>query len=948
MSLPHDMPKLIDLINDAPIAHDRQRATDGLAAFADLPRTAGNLLAGAIGCSPYLAELIRLDPEFVRTCFTTAPEILLDQIIDQMLSVQGPIGPALRQAKRRTALLIGLCDLGGAWDVTQVTGALSAFADSAIGCAVDHLLDEAVANGRIEMASGLFVLGLGKLGAQELNYSSDVDLIIFFDPDRFKALGNKSDLERAITLVQGLVRLLHDVTSDGYVFRVDLRLRPDPGAMPVALSVNAAESYYEARGQTWERAAFIKARVVAGDKVAGNEFIARMQPFVFRRHLDFEAISEIHDIKRRLNAHAGHGDLAVSGHDIKIGRGGIREIEFFAQGQQLIAGGREVKLRNPRTLATLSTLADLGMIKGQVFRDLSNAYRYLRQVEHRLQMISDEQTQRLPKSDQGLDHLARFMGIADTKRFVSTIDAHLRRVADHYDALFADAPNTGCGLNFDGPDIPAETLEQLKVFGFSDAEFAARIVRAWVMGRPQSLHNARARERLSAILEDLLIAIGRSDDPRGGLVRLDDFIHRLPAGLQVFHLLQANPRLINLLVDVLGNAPRLARLLASQAASFDAVVAPGFFEDLPRLKVLTRQFDRLSPEQITDGILRLTSEARLRVGLQLLTGRIGAQSAGPFLADLAQAAIARLVLHERGQFSSRHGIIPGGEFAIVGFGRLGGRELTVTSDLDLVFIYDYPPEASQSDGPEPLDCVTWNLRFSQRLIAALTVQTADGALFEVDMRLRPSGNKGPVAVSIERFENYYIGEAWTYEFMAATRARVVWSPPNLAHKIDACLKSLLSRQRDHKSLMTEIADMRERVAHARPAAHVWQLKEASGGLMDIEFAAQALVLGHAASHPALIATDTLSMLNNARNAGLITPGDADKLCDALILQLDLQQMLRVALDGEIDPAQIPPGLANVLARIGRVRDFASLTNALGVCQSQAASISNRILHPELP
>ena len=937
------MPRLIDLINDAPIIHDQQRADEGVACFADLPAPACNLLAGTIGCSPYLADLIRLDPQFCRSCFETPPEAMLDKIIDGLFLGAGAPGAVLRQAKRQAALLIALCDLGGAWDVTQVTGALSAFADAAVRFALDYLLADAVQAGRIETADGLFVLGLGKLGAQELNYSSDIDLIIFFDPQRFKARGNKSDTERAITIVQGLVRLLHDVTAEGYVFRVDLRLRPDPGAMPVALSILAAESYYEARGQVWERAAFIKARTIAGDIAAGDQFLARLAPFVFRRHLDFEAISEIHDIKRRLNAHAGHSEIALAGYDIKIGRGGIREIEFFAQGQQLIAGGREAKLRSRRTLASLSALADLGMIKGTVLRDLSNAYRYLRQVEHRLQMIADEQTQRLPKSQDGLERLAHFMGASDLAEFAQTLDGHLHRVAAHYDALFADTPGHGHGLSFDGPEIPAATLDRLAAMGFEDVQSAAHIVRAWVSGRPPSLHNARARERLSAILDDLLMAIGASDDPRGGLVRLDTFINHLPAGLQIFHLLQANPKLIKLLVEVLGNAPRLARLLAEQATSFDAVIAPGFFEELPSLKSLHRQFNRLHADQVVEGTHRLVREGRLRVGLQLLTGRIGAQAAGPFLADLACAAMSRLVADVTEQFAARHGAIAGGEFAIIGFGRLGGRELTVTSDLDLVFVYAHEPKISSSDGPEPLDPVTWYLRLSQRIIAALGAQTPDGHFFDIDMRLRPSGNKGPIAVSIERLENYYTDEAWTYEFMAATRARVVLASDSFGARIRTCLDQIILRERPVDTLLADIRAMRQRVELSRPAAHVWQLKETAGGLMDIEFAAQALVLAHAARHPQLLVTDTPSILQIAHEQGLLDTQDTDCLRDALILQLDLQQLLRVALDGDIDPAQVPDGLAHALARMGQVGDFAALTDLLQQKQAQAALISRRIL-----
>jgi glutamate-ammonia-ligase adenylyltransferase len=944
---PNLKPRLVDLLSDAPIAYDLARADEAAANFSDLDLRARKLIEGAAGCAPYLDQLIRLDPDFTRACFNSAPDVTFDSIIDDMASHQGPIAAALRIAKRRAALLIALCDLGGVWDVTQVTGALSAFADAAISRALDHLLAAAVADGRIESAAGLFVLGLGKLGARELNYSSDVDLIVFFDPEKFRALGSKSDTERGIAIVQALVRLIQDKTADGYVFRVDLRLRPDPGATPVALSTMAAETYYASRGQVWERAAFIKARTIAGDMAAGDAFLAALTPFVYRRHLDYAAIEEIHDIKRRINAHAGHGDIAVAGHDIKIGRGGIREIEFFAQGLQLINGGREAKLRSRRTLAGLSALADMGIIQPRVFRELSVAYRYLRQVEHRLQMVSDEQTQRLPKTEDGLNRIACFMGIATTERFAETLKGHLECVAAHYDALFADTDAPAPAFTIDGPDSEARVVQALQDFGFKDANSAVHILRAWIAGRPPCLADARARRQLSLLLPTLLAAIGQSDDPAGGLARFDQFIQRLPAGLQFFHVLQANPRLINLLVEVLANAPRLARLLAEQADSFDAVIAPGFFEDLPREKTLIRALSRRAPldnvDEAIDTAHRHAREARLRVGLQLLTGRVGAQAAGPFLSDLAAAVIGFIRTRVEQHFISRHGSIPGAEFAVLGFGRLGGRELTVTSDLDLVFVYAQPVDAGPSDGPEPLDPVTWHLRLSQRLIAALTANGPDGPLFDVDMRLRPTGNKGPIAVSIERLRNYYADEAWTYELMALTRARVISSPERLRGEIEQFQRGIIATERSKIDLLADIRAMRQRVAQARPASHHWQLKETDGGLIDIEFAAQALVLAHASAVPDMIVTDTYSMLQNAQTHGLIDTAEATALQAALILQLDLQQVMRVALDGAFDPAHAPDGLATLLARTGQTTNFADLSTHLAAHQQRAATISARIL-----
>jgi glutamate-ammonia-ligase adenylyltransferase len=925
-------------IAQSPIAFDAVQGANAAGPFADLSAAAQGLIAGAAGCAPYLAELIRLDPDFTRQCFLVSPEQLIDQIIDDVLQPSKTSAAHLRRAKRSAALLIALCDLGGVWNVTQVTGALSAFADACISAALDHLVARAIEASKIVSGAGLFVLGLGKLGAHELNYSSDVDLVAFFDPELFIALGSKSATERGVEIIQAMARLLQDITGDGYVFRVDLRLRPDPGAMPVALSINAAETYYAGRGQVWERAAFIKARTVAGDMAAGNIFLQRLRPFVFRKSLDYAAIEEIHDIKRRLNAHAGHGEIAVLGHDIKIGRGGIREIEFFAQGQQLIAGGREPRLTALRTLQALAALADLGMIQSRTCRDLIDAYVFLRNVEHRLQMVADEQTQKLPRTQEGLDRIARFSGFALTSGFVDQLLGHLRRVAAHYDHLFADdAATPTLFAQGEGQSLTTTDLDHLRTLGFSDANSAAHILRNWLSGRAPCLHDARARAKLANVLPDLLQAIGASDDPAGALARFDDFLSRLPAGLQLFHLLQANPRLITLLVEVLGNAPRLARLLAQEAECFDAVIAPGFFEFLPNLKSLIRTARHVKN---ADGLHRFVREGRLRVGLQILTGRAGALEAGPFLADLAIFAVQHCLSEVQAAFESRFGIIPNGHFAVIAMGRLGGREMTVSSDLDMIFVY----EGDQaSTGPDSLDPSTYYGRLGQNLIAALTAATAEGHLFQIDMRLRPSGNKGPLAVTYDALARYYAQDAWTYEHMALTRGRAIAGSPAFIEQVDGLIREIVNQKRDPIKLSADIISMRARLTEARPAKHFWQLKETPGGLIDIEFAAQKLVLAHGADHQSLWSNSTLDILTRAGDLGLIPLDQAANLKHALILQLDLQQVLRIALDHDVDPGHIPSGLARVLARTGQCPTLEVLGAQLQEVQAQTAAFTAEIL-----
>ncbi len=540
-----------------------------------------------------------------------------------------------------------------------MTRALSRFADASVKGALRFLLREASARAEtaeregatLEAETGLVILAMGKYGAFELNYSSDIDLIVFYDPARFPFRKRDDARRAAVDIVKGLVKLLSETTSDGYVFRTDLRLRPDAGATQVAISTDAAEAYYEGMGQNWERAAMIKARACAGDPQAGADFLRVIEPFVWRRNLDYAAIEDIHSIKRQIHAHGGHGAIAVAGHNIKLGRGGIREIEFFAQTQQLILGGRKPMLRSPVTMDALDALCEAGLVSATAASELKHAYRYFRELEHRLQMIEDEQTHTLPKSDEGLAHVACFMGYADTQEFGTALREQLEIVQGHYARLFErEAPLAAAAgsLVFTGVEDDPETLNTLNEMGFRDAHHVANAIRGWHHGRIRATRSARARELLTKLVPALLEALAASADPGAAFMQFDRFVSNLPAGVQLFSLFLARLELLKLVAEIAGSAPRLAAHLAHAPATLDALMDSDFLNTLPAREALDAALrdliDRAADyEAKLDTARRFAKEQIFRVGVQIIEGAAKADEAARALTHVAECIVTELL-----------------------------------------------------------------------------------------------------------------------------------------------------------------------------------------------------------------------------------------------------------------------------------------------------------------
>jgi glutamate-ammonia-ligase adenylyltransferase len=950
-----------------PKAADPARAAVGLEHWAERAAAAGDpalaaeaariaadangrrLLEALFGNSPFLGQSMLVDIGYACALLREGVEAGAARVLGSLAAIDTgadteAVMAALRVAKRRTALTIAIADIAGLWPLERVTGALSAFAAVALQVAVRHQLRLAAEKGWLrlgdpaapESGSGYFLLGLGKLGAEELNYSSDIDIVALYDDERVATDDAEQLNQNFVRLTRNLVRMMQERTPEGYVFRTDLRLRPDPAATPLALSVTAAEYYYESLGQNWERAAFIKARPVAGDVAAGEAFLRRLRPFLWRRHLDFAAIRDIHSIKRQIHAHRGGERIAVAGHNLKLGRGGIREIEFFAQTQQLIWGGREPALRVRSTCAALAALVAGGHVTRETAGQLAESYAFLRSVEHRLQMIDDQQTHTIPEQPAALEALAVFLGFESGQLFGAELTRHLKRVEEHYARLFEEAPALSAGagnLVFTGADHDPETLETIARLGFTDARGVSAIIRGWHHGRYRAMRSTRARELLTELTPTLLAEMAKARNPDAALLSFDRFLSRLPAGVQIFSLFHANPGLLGLVAEIMGSAPRLAEQLAQHPLLLDAVLDGDFFRPLPGQAGLAADLgQRLGQSADFQDVLDITrrwcNDRKFQVGVQMLRGSLDPEAAGPALADIAQSLIGALIEPVAAELAETHGRLPGGALAVVALGKLGGREMTITSDLDLLFIYNSPPEAEATDGRRPLAPSHYFVRLSQRLLGAVTALTGEGRLYEVDMRLRPSGEKGPLATSLKGFLDYQRENAWTWEHMALTRARVVAAPPEFQREIETALAAVLTAPRDPDKLLLDVADMRARIERSHRTDDIWEGKRVRGGLVDLEFIAQYLLLRHAQAHPEVLSANTTEALARLARAGLLASEVAGELIEATRLWRRVQGILRLALERDFAEEKATEGLRQVVAQATGSRDFPALRTRL--------------------
>jgi glutamate-ammonia-ligase adenylyltransferase len=865
--------------------------------------------------APFLKGLMRGRPATLARLATAGPQAALADALALAEDAGQPIMPRLRAARRDVALITALADLAGLWSLEQVTAALSDFTDLAIDAAIAAALAERGAANR-----GLVALALGKLGSRELNYSSDADLIFIHDPAAIPCRGSEDPGEAAVRIARRAVAILNDLTPDGYVARIDLRLRPASEITPMSISVAAAEHYYQSEALTWERVAFIRARAVGGDIALGRAFLDQIRPFVWRRSLDYTAVRDIQSVSLRIRDHFEGGQAIGPGYDLKRGRGGIREVEFFAQINQLIWGGRDPALRAPATLDGLAALAVAGHVSAAEAAILADAYRALRTLEHRLQMRRDEQTHAIPRLAADRHAVARLCGLKDGAALTSLIDRITRPVAAAYDRLIRAATP-------EATPVPADPRAWLKANHPGLAKLLPPLITSWRQGKYRALKSEAARGDFEIILPALIERLAAAADPREAATRLDGLLGSLPAGAQFMALLRANPRLVTLLGNLIGITPVLAGALARDPALFDVMLAPDAFAPLPDADALAADLASLcrgadGVEAHLDRVRHWTAERRFQLGAQLIEGHGDALVVGRSLADLADAAIRLLLPVVAADFARTHGQVPGGELIVLALGRHGGRAMTHASDLDLVFLFSGDHEAV-SDGAKPLPASQYFNRLAARLVTALSVPTAAGALYEVDTRLRPWGAKGNLALSLASFARYQRDEAESWEHMALTRARVVAGPAAAAQ---AVIADVLARPRDAAALRSAVLAMRADMAAAKKPQGRFDVKLASGGLVDLEFIVHFRQLASGRGlHPEMPAALAALIADGQLPADLLAAHDL--LARTLI-------WLRLLFAGAKVPDALPEPVAAILARALGAANFAALTAQLALAREQ--------------
>lgn len=790
-------------------------------------------IARAEAHAPFLRGLIRREPELVAEMQSAGFEAAFATAMARLDPERA--GPSVREARGAVALTVALADLSGGWDLEQVTGALTRFADAALDFAIRTAFAE-----RGHEATGLTALALGKMGSFELNYSSDIDLIFLHDPERLPCRDGEEPTEAAVRIVRRVVALLAERTADGYALRVDLRLRPDPDSTPSSLPLGAALTYYQSQALAWERSAFIRARAAAGDVAMGERFLAEIAPFIWRRSLDYSALAEIREVSHRIRDHFSEGQELGPGFDLKRGRGGIREVEFYAQVHQMIFGGRDTSLRSGNTVEALAALAAAGRIPEADADMLAEAYRHYRTLEHRIQMVADQQTHAVPKLAAERAQVAGLDGAAGWKAIETELAPRLKAVGRLYDRLLEsgeDERGERIPLN------PADAQGWATKARVKDPQLLATLLEGWRSGRPRSLRAPEALKAFETVIPPLVQQVGAGGSGREALLRLDQMIQALPSGVQFWRLLAAHPALAKVVGRLLTATPLLADALAKRPSLIDILLEPA--QPLPdaaaALAELSSAARGLEGEALLDRVRLWTAERRFQLGVQLIDGSVAPAVAARELAFMAEAAVALLAERVTAEFAVKHGEVPGGRLVPLALGRFGGGELTTQSDLDIILLFTGSFEA-QSTGNPTLSSSAWFNRLGPRLLAALTVPTAAGPLYEVDTRLRPSGNDGLLVVSLDSFERYQRADAGLWEHMALTRARPIACAGADAAAAQKVIDDIVATPRDPAFVRKEALDMRRHIARHKTPAGPFDVKLMKGGLVDIEFIVQARAL----------------------------------------------------------------------------------------------------------
>ncbi len=915
-----------------------------------------DIISHIFSISPYLSDNIILDIDFYQKIHTQDPQMVLENLLQQThnsgeIKDQRQIMRELRLLKKRVATLCAIMDICQIWSVMHITEKLSQFADAVSHSALNHILYALHDQGAINLnqneadpasTSGVCILGMGKLGGFELNYSSDIDLIAFYDMDKIDCDDENRFKDRLLRTFKNFITVLEHSTADGYVFRTDFRLRPNPSMTPIIMHKNAMLHYYETTGLNWERSAMIKARPVAGNLEVGFNFLSEIKSFIWRKNLDFMALEDIYNIKNKINTHRTNFNLKLYGHNIKLGLGGIREIEFYAQSQQLIWGGRVLEFRTQKTLETLEVLNKHGHISTKDKNALHEAYLYLRVLEHRLQMVADEQTHTLPETIEKMHRISAFMGYDSIASFETQTLYHLQTVTDIYTNLFSDK-NIG-----QKEIIGTENIFQK----FKNPSAVNTILSHWQSGVYRATRSDKSKQLLIQLEGQILNAFLNTEKPDETLLLFDKFLEKLPSGVQLFSLFKSNPELLHLIARIMGSAPRIGERLVQHPNLLDSLLTGRYLEPCVETKELQRILqndfnDARDFQDILETSRRFKSEFFFEQGMRVLENKTTPAKASVDLSSIADVVLQGLIPNTVKNMQYNAGNMLGGDFAIVAMGKLGSNEMTYQSDVDLIFIYNHPDKNAKSDGKRSLVPTQYYTGLCQRIITAISSMTGEGQLFEADMRLRPNGNSGAIATALDSFINYYDNQSWTWEKLALTRGRIVYSSSNkLRDKIEQSITHTLSRKWDNNVLRKDIVEMRNRMQKEFNNDNPFNIKQCVGGLIDVEFIAQTYQLLYAHKYPKILHNNTHACYNALLQHNIINIETHEILTKALVLWQNIQGILRMTTTGEFYENNATFGQIKTLLNSTNHENMSTLHNTMNDLKTKVRHHFNTLLKME--
>ncbi|MBX7146083.1 MAG: bifunctional [glutamine synthetase] adenylyltransferase/[glutamine synthetase]-adenylyl-L-tyrosine phosphorylase [Alphaproteobacteria bacterium] len=858
------------------------------------------ILQSIFGNSPYLTYCLLNEPDTFYSLCTEKSIIVYDKILKELEQILSNISDInlfmhhLRIAKRRISLVIALSDLAQWWYFKEIVRKLSHFADTILNLTCHYLLNQARLKGDlifhdhdILKKCGFVILGMGKLGGKELNYSSDIDLIMLYDPNKIIYKGKQSLQNFFTTFTRQFIHILQYPTVDGYVFRVDLRLRPDPVSTPLCISIQAAENYYETFGQNWERLALIRARTIAGDFEIGQNFLKTIQPFIWRKYLDFAALQDIHRMKEQIHINHGHNKIKLEGHNIKIGAGGIREIEFFIQTQQLIWGGRYKDLQTSSLEDALDQLVHIGCVDKKTSELMKEAYIYLRTLEHRLQMIDDHQIHELPSQPEKLKQLSCFIKEKSIKDFEAKTYYYLNNVAKNYIKLFnpTSETNSNHSLIFTGIDYDSETIKFLEKLGFTNPLSVIDIIRRWYTGQYRSTQNEKVKNLLYILVPKLLKIFGQSTNPELALIRFDKFISSLPTGIQIFSLLHNYPNIFSTISDIMIYTPFLVELLNEKPQLAEFIITPFFYDPLPPLPKLKKELHTQiifenNYEENLNICRRWLKEKKFQLAFKFFKKQIDIETLTYYLSNIANIIIQIVFDITYQAFTHQYGSLPNYKIAVIALGKLGANGLSFSSDLDLIFLYNPEKENNEIIGKKISSLNDYSARLTQRFIHAISLISKEGKLYDIDMRLRPSGNVGPIASSLSAFTRYYQEQAWTWEYMALTKARVICDFNNFKPTVNKTIRNILCQKRSNLKILRDVLEMRERLFKNHPTQNIWEIKYVKGGIIDIEFICQYLQLIYGFRYPSILHSHTIAALKALNKYKILSTNHTEILLNA--------------------------------------------------------------------